>query len=111
MAWPAGYRHAIWSLVFCACAGLAMRAQDGASPAYRQKVRTFHTAEEFARVTAGKVTIDRRVDPAQEAALHKANVQLPNHGRHRHQGRAPASAIWIGTRDGRHPSERRLSQP
>ena len=78
MAWPIGYRHAVWSLLFCSCAGLAMRAQDGAFPTYPQKVRTFHTAEEFARVTDGRVTIERRVDPAQEAALHQANVQLPN---------------------------------
>ena len=29
-------------------------------------------------MTAGKVQIDRRIDSAQQAALHQANVQLPN---------------------------------
>ena len=57
--------------------------------------------------------IDRRVDPAQEAALHKAYVQLPNtqvtviQARLRgaevsaaSAGQASPSAIWIGTREG-----------
>lgn len=99
MTWPIGYRRAVWSLLFCSCAGLAMRAQDSASPAYLQKVRTFHTAEEFATVTGGKVTIDRRVDPALEAALHQANVQLPNPDVTVITP-ASASAVWIGTRAG-----------
>ena len=51
-------------------------------------------------MTAGRVEIDRRVDPAQEAALHQANVQLPNSAGHGHRAESPASAIWIGTREG-----------
>lgn len=65
---------------------------------YRQKVRTFHTTEEFARATAGIVQIDRRIDAAQEAALQRAYVQLP------HTSvtviKSSPSGIWIGTRDG-----------
>ena len=37
-------------------------AQDSSSASYRQKVRTFHTAEEFARATSGSVRIDRGID-------------------------------------------------
>src|SRR5687767_6437133 len=73
-----------------------MHAQQAET--YRQKVRTFHTAEEFARLTAGKVSIDRRVDSAQEAALQRAYVNLP------HPSvtviKPSPSGIWIGTRDG-----------
>ena len=58
--------------------------------------------------------IDRRIDAAQEAALHKAYVQLPNtqvtvikprlrdpEGPAASAKQAsPASAIWVGTREG-----------
>ena len=44
---------------------------------YRQKERTFYTAEEFARATGGKVRMQHGVDPAQEAALRRAYVPLP----------------------------------
>jgi hypothetical protein len=99
MASSISYRHAVWSLLVCSCAALAMPAQDSASGTYRQKTRTFHTAAEFARVTAGRVQIDRRVDPAQQAALHQAYVQLPN-TQVTVVRAAPTGAIWVGTREG-----------
>ena len=99
MASPIGYRHAVWFLLFWSCAALVTPAQEIAPASYRQKVRTFHTPEEFARVTAGKVKIHRRVDPTQEAALHQAYVQLPNTQVTVIKA-APASGIWIGTREG-----------
>jgi hypothetical protein len=74
-------------------------AQQITSATYPQKVRTFHTAEEFARVTAGKVAIDRRINSAQEAALHRSNVQLP-HTPATVLKASPASEIWVGTREG-----------
>jgi hypothetical protein len=94
-----GYRHSIWSLLVCSCAALAMPAQESAPETYRQKTRTVHTAAEFGRVTAGKVQIDRRIDSAQLAALHQANVQLPN-PQVTVVSPASAPAIWIGTREG-----------
>lgn len=45
----------------CALAAWIPRAQPAAT--YRQKTTTFHTAAEFARMTAGKVRIERRFDP------------------------------------------------
>lgn len=99
MASRIGYRHGVWSLLLCSCAALSLTAQESDPGTYRQKTRSFHTAEEFARVTAGRVEIVRRVDPAQEAALHKAYVQLPN-AQVTVVKAAPTSAIWIGTREG-----------
>lgn len=98
MALPIRFRHVVWSLVLLSCAARAMDAQSAAGT-YRQKGRTFHTAEEFARRTAGKVAIDRGVDPAQEAALLRAYVQLP-HTSVTVIKASPASGVWIGTRDG-----------
>ena len=92
-------------------ASLIAAARRRSAPAsYRQKMRTFHTAEEFARVTAGKVTIDRRIDPAQEAALHKAYVQLPNTQVTVIKA-SPASGDLGRHARGRHPPEPRLSNP
>ena len=50
-------------------------AQPG--PIYRQKTRTFHTADEFARLTGGKVTILRGADPQREIALRRVAGTLP----------------------------------
>ena len=99
MAWPIGGRYGVWSLLFCMFAPLAIRAQESAPAVYRQKSRSFHTAEEFARVTAGKVVIDRRIDPVQQSALHRANVQLP-HTPPIVITASPSSEIWVGTREG-----------
>jgi hypothetical protein len=92
-------RYAASVLVICSCATLMMAARQNAAPTYRQKVRTLHTAEEFARTTAGKVAIDRKIDAAQQAALHRANVQLPNSEVTVIKA-SPGSETWIGTREG-----------
>ncbi len=99
MASPFGFRRAGCCLLLTSCAALATPAQQVTSGNYRQKVRSFHTAEEFARLTGGKVEIDRRVDPAQEAALHRFNVQLP-HTPVTVLKASSASEIWIGTSEG-----------
>ena len=90
---------ALWSLLLWSFGALVTPLQADPNGSYRQKVRTFHTAEEFARVTAGKVEIDRRIDPEQETALHKASVPLP-HAHITVIKAAPGSAVWIGTREG-----------
>jgi hypothetical protein len=92
-------RCAGWTLLSVVSAALMTPTQESVPARYRQKVRTFHTAEEFARTTAGKVAIDRGVDAAQEAVLHKAFVQLP-HTQVTVIKASPASEIWIGTREG-----------
>jgi hypothetical protein len=63
---------------------------------YRQKIRSFHTAEEFAKLTGGRVAMQRRVDAEQEKRLRTQPFLLPSHdltvvAPH------PAGATWIGT--------------
>ena len=83
----------IWSW-----AAVVLPAQE--SPAvYRQKIRTFHTAAEFARETSGRVRIYRGIDAAQEAAVHKAYTPLP-HADITVVAAAPSSEIWIVARQG-----------
>jgi hypothetical protein len=93
------FRHVARALLLLCCLAVPAYGQTNAGATYRQKVRTFHTAEEFARVTAGKVDIDRRIDAVQQAALHSAYVQLP-HTSVTVIKAAPGSGVWIGTREG-----------
>ena len=92
-------RYAALSLTIWACAGIVVPAQDPASASFRQKVRTFHTAEEFARAASGRVQIDRGVDAAARAAVQNAFTPLPDTGITVVKA-APSSEIWIGTRQG-----------
>ena len=84
----------------CSWLVLAAFAQAAAPPTYGQKIRTFHSAEEFARMTGGKVRIERRLDPAARGAApdRRAAAQHPGHG---HHVQSPA-VTWVGT--GRAPS-------
>ena len=93
------FRRAVLALLFCSSGVGLMTAQDTAPVTYRQKVRTIHTADEFASITAGRVPVSRRVDAALEGALHKAFVQFPG-AQVTVIARAPSSQIWIGTREG-----------
>jgi hypothetical protein len=55
-----------------------LAAAQGQPPGtYRQKTRTFHSTEEFARTRAGQVQIQRQVDAQQEAALRQLPLRLP----------------------------------
>jgi hypothetical protein len=73
-------------------------AQDRAT--YLQKVRTFHDAAEFARITGGKVTIERRLDPnAHDALLRQLRTPLPTTGVTVINVQPPA-VTWVGTRHG-----------
>ena len=92
-------RHVARMLLLLPGLAVPAFAQRNPDETYRQKVRTFHTAEEFARVTAGKVAIDRRIDAAQQAALHSAYVALP-HPSVTVIKASPGSGVWIGTREG-----------
>ncbi|MEP6916885.1 MAG: hypothetical protein ABJC89_14630, partial [Acidobacteriota bacterium] len=94
-----GRRYAVSFLLAMACTLDPTSAQDASPGAYLQKVRTFYTAQEFARVTAGKVRIDRRIDAEQEAAPRRAMVPLPN-VRFTVIRAASPSVVWIGTHDG-----------
>ena len=65
---------AVLTLATCV---LAIPSAQQPSRAYLQKSRTIHTAEEFARLTGGKVRIRRQLDPERHAALREALPQLP----------------------------------
>src|SRR5437763_3978340 len=60
----------VW-FVFAGC----VHAQ--AANTYLQKLRTNHTAGEFQEMTAGKVQIQRNLDPQQQIALRLAIMRWP----------------------------------
>jgi hypothetical protein len=44
---------------------------------YPQKIRSFHSAEEFGRLTQGRVRVERGLDRQQLAVIHAAGLLLP----------------------------------
>ncbi len=87
----------VWCL--CSSAGAAAPAQAQPAATYGQKTRTFHTAEEFARITGGAVQIQRQLDARQQTALRQAVVQWPTTDITVIHSESP-SVTWIGTRQG-----------
>jgi hypothetical protein len=76
-----------------------LSAQAQQANTYLQKTRTFHTADEFARTTGGKVQIQRQLDPEQHAALLRAFIRVPV-APFTVVAAASPSVTWIGTRQG-----------
>ncbi len=71
----------------------------GAAPeTYRQKSRAFYSAAEFQQRTAGRVRIERSLDPARLLTLQRSFVQLPS--REVTVIEASPSATWVGTTTG-----------
>jgi hypothetical protein len=69
------------SVMVCVCAlllGIVGVSGQGSPPAatYRQKIRTFHTADEFKRLAPG-VRLHRTVDPAIEMSLRRIIPGVP----------------------------------
>ena len=64
---------------------LVASAQSPQPPPTRQKTRTFHSADEFARATGGKVRDRAQLDPTQRGGAASALTQLPSDRVHRHQ--------------------------
>ena len=91
-------RRAVCPLLIWSCSAIALTAGPPAPEMYRQKERTFYSAEEFARATGGRMRIEHRVDPAQEAALRRAYVPLPV--TEFTVIAASGSVTWLGTRSG-----------
>ena len=83
------------------CASTVLTASTRAQPpdTYAQKTRTFHSPEEFARATGGKVRIERTLDPAQRMALLQLPIRLPATEFTVIHAESP-SVTWIGTRQG-----------
>ncbi len=92
------FRYGAIALLVCLSA-FGLPAQETAPGSYRQKVRTFHTPADFTRATSSRVQIERGIDAAQQAAVHKAYTPLP-HTEVTVITAAPSSEIWIGTRQG-----------
>jgi hypothetical protein len=89
------------ALVFClACICSASSQQLPASSAstYGQKTRTFHPSEEFRRLTSGRVSIRRDVDPDLQKKLLESGP-LPN-TRFNVIARQSPAVVWIGTPEG-----------
>jgi hypothetical protein len=91
-------------MILCACVTIlpAVSSQDSPQPdTYRQKMRTFHSADDFARLTAGKVRIVRDVHPEHAEKLRDPSAPLPVRDADLTVINADAlPSIWIGTRQG-----------
>jgi hypothetical protein len=87
------------AILCVACCVLSQTAQTQRSSTYRQKLRTFHTAAEFNRITGGAVRMERHVDPSEEAALRRTAIQLPVPTFTVLKVESP-SVTWVGTRQG-----------
>ena len=76
------------------CAWLASAAEQ--PPTYLQKTRTFHTAEQFAATTGGRVRIERSLDPQLDARPRRMPIRLPI-AEFPVAATASPSINWIGT--------------
>jgi hypothetical protein len=81
------------------CAVLAVSAHGQPAGTYPQKTRTSHTPQEFARMTAGKVSVRRQLDPAKHAALRQAVMRWPTTQFTVIHVESP-SVTWVGTKQG-----------
>ena len=66
---------------------------------YRQKIRSVHSVEDFARSSGGKVRINRQLDPQQHAALRQTSIRWPVI-EFTVAASASPSVTWVGTRKG-----------
>ncbi len=66
---------------------------------YRQKIRTFHSADEFLRMTGGRVQMERELDAQKSVALRSSTVRLPTHDLTVVADQSP-TVTWIGSRQG-----------
>jgi hypothetical protein len=90
--------RAVFGSLLCLSLGVSLTlAQPQAT--YLQKTRSFHSADEFARLTAGRVRVERSVDEKLVAAIHAAGITLPVADV---TVLVPESAavVWLGSRRG-----------
>jgi hypothetical protein len=85
---------------FIAAVALAMTASAAQKTAtYPQKERTFHSAADFARLTGGKLRVERTADEVRLNALRRAIPSWPV-ADVTVLGPDSGSALWVGTRRG-----------
>ncbi len=83
-------------IALCAVVTVGAQAPENT---YRQKIRTFHTADEFGRQAGAKVRIERRLDTVRLQELLLRGTHLPQTDVTVTAVESP-SAMWIGTRRG-----------
>jgi hypothetical protein len=84
--------------IWAVCAGAMLPALAQPTGTYRQKTRSFHSAEQFAALTRGHVRIERRLDQPQLAAL-AMTALLPSTQVTVIHAASP-TVTWVGTRQG-----------
>src|SRR5687768_9984473 len=85
---------------FIAAVALTMTASAAQKTAtYPQKERTFHSAADFARLTGGKLRVERTADEVRLNALRRAIPSWPV-ADVTVLGPDSGSALWVGTRRG-----------
>jgi hypothetical protein len=83
-----------------ALVAVAMAPVSAQTPAtYPQKARTFHSADDFARLTGGKLRLERGIDEPRLAALRRTLTTWPVTDV-TVLGPDSASALWVGTKRG-----------
>jgi hypothetical protein len=91
--------RAAWLLLWLSAAlPIWIHAQTDGT--YRQKTRTFHTAEEFARITAGKVPLKRSLDGRHQATIRERAPLPVDVSNFTAIAVEPSQAVWIGSRQG-----------
>src|SRR5882672_1714563 len=81
------------------CLFIAAGAHAQPATTYQQKIRTIHTPKEFEQSTAGKVQIQRNLDPQQQLALRLAIMRWPTTDFTVIAVQSPA-ITWVGTKQG-----------
>ncbi len=94
---PRAFLPALVALLLCNSVGDAQL--QSAPTVYRQKVRTFHTAEEFARIAGGRVRLTRALDGRRLALLRQSTIKWPSIDFTVIAGESP-TVTWVGTRQG-----------
>jgi hypothetical protein len=90
----------VLTVVAASAAVAGSGAQGGpAGPIGRQKVRTVHSAAEFASMTGGTVRIERALDPTRHVELRMSLARLPVASFTVIAQQSP-SVTWVGTRHG-----------
>jgi hypothetical protein len=87
----------LWAL--CWSTALSSLTQQPQPQSNRQKVRTFHSADNFAQLTGGRVQINRQLDPRREEALRQAVTAWPDTRFTVINVESP-SVTWVATRQG-----------
>jgi hypothetical protein len=83
----------------CLFVALAFSPAQPAAVSYKQKTRTFHTADEFARLSGGKVRISRTLDSRRHASLRQSTIKWPSIDFTAIASESP-TVTWVGTRQG-----------